>query len=99
MRGETESEAFRAIEPPAIKPQKLRHSARKAREITPAAHIGEQADAGLGHGEYRAFGGDAVFAGAGDAHAAAHGDAVHEDDARLAIGIHVMVHAIFLIEE
>ena len=91
--------AIGAIEPPAGEREILAHAARQAREIPAAADIGEQADAGFGHGEHRAFGGHAVFGRLRDADAAAHRDAVHEGDDRLGIGEQQMVGLIFVVEE
>ena len=64
-----------------------------------AADIGDQADAGFGHGEQRAFGSDAVGAVDREAHAAAHGDAVDQRHPRLAATGDGLVHAIFVVEE
>ncbi len=42
------------------------------------AHVGDEADAGLGHGDAGAFGDDAHASVGGEADSAAHHDAVHE---------------------
>ncbi len=99
MGGEAQSDALRAVEPGAGQRQELRDPAAQAREIAAAADVGEQADRGLRHGEDGALGRDPVFARAGNADAAAHGDAVHEHDPALRVRVHEVVHPIFLEEE
>ena len=97
--GEAERDAFGAVEPGAGQREELRDPAAQPRKIAAAADVREQADRGLRHGEDGALGRDPVFAGAGNADAAAHGDAVHEHDPALGVRVHEVVHPIFLEEE
>ena len=99
VRGQPHGIAFCAVEPAASQPQELRQAPRQAREIAAAANIREQADPGFRHGIDRSFGGDAIFARTGDAHATTHRDTVHEHHSRLGISVHHVVHLVFLIEE
>ena len=99
MGGEAERDALRAVEPRAGQRQELRDAPAQAREVAAAADVGEQADRGLRHGEDGPLGRDPIFAGAGDADAAAHRDPVHEHDPALGVSVHEVVHPIFLEEE
>ena len=99
MGGEAERDALRPVEPRAGQRQELGDAPAQAREVAPAADVGEEADRGLRHGEDGALGRDPVFAGAGDADAAAHRDPVHEHDPALGVRVHEVVHPIFLEEE
>jgi len=60
-----------------------------------AAHVGEEADCGLGHGEEGAFGGYAYGRVHGEADAAAHGYAVHVGYAGFRIGSYQVVELVF----
>ncbi len=64
-----------------------------------AADVGEEADAGLRHGEGGPLGGDAPPRRRRDADPAAHGDPVHHRDDRLGIGEEQVVEAVFGEEE
>ena len=99
MRGETEREAFGAVEPVAGQREKLPHPPGQPRQIPSAADIGKQADAGFGHGEPGMLGRDPVATRQRDADAAAHRDAVHEGDHRLHIAEQLVVHPVFGVEE
>ena len=72
---------------------------RAAAEEEAAAHIGEQADVGFGHGEPGALGGQAHLRALRNAHAATHHDAVHEGHHRLRVAVHQVVQPVFLGEE
>ena len=99
MGGEPQAEAFGAVEPRPGQGQELGEAAAQPRQITPAADVREDADRRFRHGQQCALGRDPVATGAGDADAAAHGDAVHESDAGLGVGIFEVVEAIFVEEE
>ena len=60
----------------------------------PPSDVREEADAGLGHGEGRALGGEAVAGRGREADAAAHGDPVHHRDDRLRIGKEQMIQSV-----
>ena len=68
---------------------------RHAREGPAHAVVGEQADAGLGHGEAVALAGDPVRAVEGDADARAHHHAVDQRDGRLGEALEQPVERIF----
>ena len=99
MGGEPQLKAFGAVQPGAGQRQELRQPPAQPRQVTPAADVGEDADGGLRHRQHRPLGGDAVAAGQSNADAAAHGDAVHEGDARLGVGIFEVVEPVFVEEE
>ena len=99
MGGEPQPEAFRAVEPRAGQREELREAAAQPRQIAPAADVGENADRRFRHRQHRPLGRDPVAAGQGDPDAAAHGDPVHEGDARLGVGIFEVVEPIFVEEE
>src|SRR5699024_1966503 len=61
-----------------------------------AAHVGEQADPRLRHPDLRGLRDDPVGAVDGDAHTAAHRDAVHDRDVRLGVVGDVVVHAVLV---
>ena len=73
--------------------------ARQPRQEPAAADIGEQANAGLGHGIGGAFSGDADVRRLRNAHAAAHDDAIDDRRDRLGIVEHQMVQPVFDLEE
>ncbi len=85
MGGDACPDAFRPVQPRAGQRQELSEPTVQPRQMPAAAHIGKQADTGFGHGEPRIFGRHAVFARQCNAHAAAHGDAVHEGHDGLSI--------------
>ena len=64
-----------------------------------AAHVREQADARFRHGEPGVLGRDAELAGQRYAHAAAHGDAVHESHDGLFVSEHLVIELILVVEE
>ncbi len=99
MGGETEVVALGAVEARAGQGHELADSTGQARQIPAAADIGEQADAGLGHGERRVLGRDAEVARQRNADAAAHRDPVHDRDRRLGISEEQVVEAVFGEEE
>ncbi|SIJ39256.1 Uncharacterised protein [Mycobacteroides abscessus subsp. abscessus] len=70
-----------------------------AGEQVRAADVGEEADAGLGHADLRRIGDDAVGAVPGDPDAAAHRDAVHDDDVGLRVFGDGRVHPVFAVPE
>ena len=69
-----------------------------AEKETPA-HIGKQANVGFGHGHLGALGDQAQSRSLGQAHAAAHDDAIHESDVRLGVGVDQVVEGVFLGEK
>jgi hypothetical protein len=73
--------------------------ARHVRQVVAGTDIGEQADPRLRHRQQRLFRHHAIAPRRRYADAAAHGDAVHEGDAGLGVGIFEMVEAIFVEEE
>ena len=73
--------------------------ARRVRQQPGAADVGDQADAGLRHGELRALGDDAVARVAGQADAAAHDDAVLDGDERLGIAADQRVEPVLVAPE
>ena len=73
--------------------------ARAARQEPGPADVGEEADAGLGHGEQRALGDDAEAAVHRDPDAAAHGDAVEQGDVGLGEGVDAPVQPVLVAEE
>ena len=79
--------------------QPFAHVAGRAAQEPTAAHVGEQADARLGHGHLGALGHHAQAGALAQAHAAAHDDAVHEGDVGLAVGVDQVVERVFLGEE
>ncbi len=99
MRCEPGPKAFRPVEPRAGERQELSQPTAKPRKMPSAAHIGEQANARFRHGKAGIFRRNAEFARLRDAHAAAHGDAVHESHDRLFIGEHLMVELVLVMKE
>ncbi len=99
MRRDSRPQAFRAIEPRAGQREKLAEPPLQPRQVPAAADIREQPDPALGHGETGVLGGDPVWAGQGDAHPAAHGDAIHEGHHGLVIGEQLVVELVFVVEE
>jgi hypothetical protein len=79
--------------------QVLAQRTRAAAQEVATAHIGEQANIGLGHGHARALGHDAAAASLADAHAAPHDYAVHECHIGLGVGEHQVVEGVFLGEK
>mmetsp|Transcript_22353 Transcript_22353/g.88332 ORF Transcript_22353/g.88332 Transcript_22353/m.88332 type:complete len:473 (-) Transcript_22353:2942-4360(-) len=75
------------------------HMARALGQEPAAAHVGEQADAGLGHRELGALAQHAQLGALADAHAAAHDDAVHQRHIGLGVGMDQVVEAVLLGEE
>ena len=73
--------------------------ARRVRQQPGAADVGDQADAGLRHGELRALGDDAVARVAGQADAAAHDDAVLDGDVRLGVAADQRVEPVLVAPE
>ena len=72
---------------------------RRVRQQPGAADVGDQADAGLRHGEPRALGDDAVACVAGQADAAAHDDAVLDGDVGFGIAADQCVEPVFVAPE
>ena len=97
--GDADSGTIGPVDPGAGHREPGAYAPRQAREIPAAPHIGKQADAGFGHGKGRAFGGDTVARRQGQADAAAHDDAVHEGDDRLAVFEHLVVELVFVVKE
>ena len=71
----------------------------RLREQPRAADVGREADTGLGHGELRGFGDDAVRRVAGDADTATHRDAVGNRHNRLRVLSDEVVHDVLGAEE
>ena len=99
MRRQPQLHALGAIEPSPGQREELREPPAKPRQIASPADVGENADRRFRHRQDRPLSRDAEAAGAGDTNAAAHGNAVHEGDARLGVGIFEVVEAIFVEEE
>ena len=93
--GEAQPQAVRPVDPGIAEREVLADAVRQARQVPAAADIREKADTGLGHGEGRALGSDAVAAGHGDADSAAHDDAVHDRHHGLAIARDHHVEMVF----
>ena len=74
-------------------------AAVQPRQEPAGADVRKEADAGLGHGQARPLGGDAVVGRQRDADAAAHGDAVHHRDDRLGVDRDQMVELVLGVEE
>ena len=70
-----------------------------SREQPGAADVGDQADAGLGHGEPRALGDDTVAGVTGEPDAAAHDDAVLDRHVRLGVAADQGVEAVLVAPE
>ena len=70
-----------------------------SRQQPGAADVGDQADAGLGHGEPRALGDDAVARVAGEADAAAHDDAVLDGDVGLGVAADQRIERVLVAPE
>src|SRR5690606_29147405 len=63
------------------------------------AHVGDEADAHLGHADLGPLGDDAVAAVTGQADAAAHHDAVHDHHVRLGVAADQRVEDVFVAPE
>ncbi len=92
-------QAVRRLQPSAGQGQVEPRTTRQAGQEPPGADVGEQADAGLGHGEGRAFGGHLIARGPADADPAAHGHPVHHRDHRLGIAEDQVVQLVLDEEE
>jgi len=72
---------------------------RRAGQQPAAADIGDQADAGFGHGDLGGIADDPVAGMAADADAAAHDEALHEGQDGLGVIGDGRIHAVFVEEE
>ena len=71
----------------------------RARQDERAADVGDEADTDFGHGHFRGVGDDADAAVGADPDAAAHHDAVHQRDIRLAEAADLRVEQILVVPE
>jgi len=83
----------------AGQPQEQARLARHAVQGPGHAHVGEEADGDLGHGQARAFRDDAMARAYQQPHAPAHDDAVAPAQERLGIGVDGVVQAVLALEE
>ena len=74
-------------------------TARAAAQEVATADVREQADAGFRHGHARALGHQAQTGALGNAHAAAHHDAIQHHQQRLGVGVDQVVELVLLGEE
>ena len=96
MGGEAESEGVGRTDARAGEAEVEPGPALEPRQEVGRAHVGEEADPGLGHGEECALGHDAVGAVDRDPDAAAHDDAVDQRDIGLRVAEDEGVEPVFL---
>ena len=99
MRRKPGRARLRALQLCARQAQKRAELPAEPRQRVGGADVGNHADAGLGHGDQRALGRDAVCAVHRQSDAASHGDAVDERDVRLGVFGDRLVHPVFVMEE
>ncbi|MNJ34690.1 hypothetical protein D3C77_294110 [compost metagenome] len=99
MRMDAQGHRVRRLQPRAGQGQPDARLPRQARQEPAPAHVGEQADARLGHGVGGALGGDSDVGRFADPHASAHDDAVDDGRDRLSVFEHQMVQLILALEE
>ncbi|MNS90983.1 hypothetical protein D3C72_1250560 [compost metagenome] len=99
MGVDAQGHCIRRLQPRPRQRQPNPRLPRQPRQEPAAPHVGEQADARLGHGVGGALRGDANIRRLADPHAAAHDDAVDDGRDRLGIIEHQMVQLILGLEE
>lgn len=99
LDGEQDVQSIHPIQALARQCQIRPHLPIQPRQEETRAHVGKEADLGLGHGELGPLGRDAKWRVHAQSRPAAHGDAVHEGDVRLRVGRDQVVKLVFKREE